>query len=355
MGWRVKGMKKSTAFTVTVFLMVASLSVSAQTYPWHEDFDGGLGSEWENGRDAAHLSAPAPGNRPSPACDGGAISSNTCEDSVSRLLDAGGGDLVYYQENWAFGSCRAFSGIRGTVGYPRADGPTCIAELYIISAAPEGGENNGGGAGAFGAWHTNAGIPGWGGSQDAPGTHAALCSGAPPVPGDLEKDMELGTHHWPGWKLTYVDGARGFANCLGTSNPPCPELAVTGGLREISRPSAGALSKPHSLGGMDNIADQAASGSWFQRWELHPIDGGLMQFASTYDPITDTANGGTGWVTVKDTLGTPIDTRNTGGTAGTASTVYLGFGGFKHMGIVQLWVDSLVTPNPVELKWWTLE
>jgi hypothetical protein len=346
-------MRKLTVWLATMLLMAASLQVSAQTYPWHDNFDSGLGSEWANGRDAAHLTAPAPGNRPSPACDGGAISSNTCEDGVSRLLDAGGGNMVYYSENWAFGSCRALSGIRGTVAYPRSDAPYCVAELFNISATPEGGEANGAGAGVFGAWHANAGIPDWGGTQDAPGTHAALCSGAPPVPGDLEKDLELGTHHWPGWKLTYVDGARGFANCLGTSTPPCPELALTGGLREISRPGAGALSKPHPQGAMDTIADQVATGTWFQRWELDPVRGGLIQFASTYDPDTDTANGGTGWTTIKDILGTDIDTRGSGG--GTASPVYLGFGGFKNFAMANVWVGSAATPVPVELSEWTLE
>jgi hypothetical protein len=152
--------KKAAILTAIVFMMVASLPVWAQTYPWHEDFDGGLGSEWANGRDAAHLTAPAPGNRPSLDCDGGLIDSYTCEDGVSRLLDAGGGNMVYYQENWAFGSCRALSGIRGTVAYPRSDAPYCVAELFNISAPPpEGGEANGAGAGVFGAWHTNAGIP----------------------------------------------------------------------------------------------------------------------------------------------------------------------------------------------------
>jgi hypothetical protein len=51
-------------------------------------------------------------------------------------------------------------------------------------------------------------------------------------------------------------------------------------------------------------------------------------------------------------LGTDINTRGSGGTA---ATVHLGFGGYKHMGIVQLWVGSAATPVPVELSEWTLE
>ncbi len=346
-------MKKLFGFSAVLVLVIAGLPVSAQTYPWHENFDAGLGSEWENGRDAAHLTAPAPGNKPVPECEGGLISSNSCEDGVSRLLDAGGGDLVYYQENWAFGpACRALSGIRGTVGYPRSDGPVAIAELYIISAAPESGEANGAAAGVFGAWHRNQGTPGWGGAQNGEGTHVDACYAAPSTPGHLEGDLELGTHHWPGWKLTYVDGIRTPANCV----TDCPALQTSGGLREISRPGAGALSAPHPQGNKDTIADQVATGSWFQRWEIHPVSGGLMQFASTYDPVTDTANGGAGWVTIKDSTGTPIDTRDTGGGNGTAGTVYLGFGGFKHFGMVQLWVNSdLPPPNPVEIEWWTYE
>jgi hypothetical protein len=343
-------MKKSAILTVIVCIMVASLPISAQTYPWHEDFDGGLGPEWANGRDDPALGAPAPGNKPSPECDGGNISSGACSDGIGRLLDAGGGNLVYYSENHAFVACRGFVGLRGTVPYPRSDAPVAIAELFIISAAPESGEANGAGAGVFGAWHTIQGTAGWaGGGLGDPGN-------CPPQSDTLEKDLELGTHHWPGWKLTYVDGVRGFFNCVATSTPPCPQLALTGGLREISRPSAGALSKPHPMGAMDTLADQVATGTWFMRWELDPVQGGLIQFASTYDRATDTANGGAGWVTIKDLFGMPIDTRGVAnGGIGSTPTVFLGFGGFKHFAMANVWVDTAITPNPVELKWWELE
>ena len=315
--------------------------VSAATYPWHDDFDGGLGPEWVNGRNDPSLGAPAPGNRPA-GCYGGNISSGSCADGVGRLLDAGGGDMVYYSENWAFVSCRGMVGLRGTVPYDRADGPYAIAELFIISAAPEGGESNGGAAGVFGAWHTDPGVPGWG------GPYTGDVADCPSSSSGLEYDMELGTHHWPGWKLTYVDGPPGTLTCGPSSG--CPELQTAGGLREISRPNVGSLSKPHSSGSDDTVANQVATGTWFQRWEL-----GLIQFASSYDPDTDTANGGAGWVTIKDSGGTEIDTRNTGGEAGTAATVYLGFGGFKHFGLANVWVGNSATPVPVELSEWELE
>jgi len=345
-------MRKLTGLAAIALFLVASLPVSGAAI-WSTNFDGGIPAELVNGRDAAHLGAPAPGNRPA-SCAGGAISSNTCEDGVGRLLDAGGGDMVYYSENWAFGSCRGLVGLRGTTAYNRSDGPEAIARHFIIAAAPEGGEAGGAAGGIFGPWHTTQGVAGWGGAQGAAGTHAANCSGLTGASGNgLEEDLELGTHHWPGWKQTYVDGARGFSNCLGTSTPPCPELQGAGGYREVQLPAGGG--PPHAPGASDTIALQSSTGSWWTRGKLGTTDGGLLQWATSYDPGTGVANGGAGWTTIKDSAGADIDTRNTGGTAGSAATVYLGYGGFKTAGLVEIYVGDDSSPIPVELSGWSID
>lgn len=333
-------MRKLTGLAAIALLMVASVSVQAG-YLFSENFDAGLGSAWENGRDASHLTAPAPGNKPEPACSGGSISSNTCEDGVGRLLDAGGGNLVYYSENWAFGSCRGMVGLRGTTAYNRADGPFAITKHFIIAAAPESGEANGAGAGLFGPWHRNQGTAGWGGSQDGEGTHAAACTASPATPGDLESDLELGTHHWPGWKQTWVDGVRTAMNCQGTD---CPQLQNPG-YRDVQLPASG---PPHAQGANDNLADQEGTGSWWTRGELGTTSGGVLQYAESFDPATGVANGGAGWITAKDQSGTDLDTRNAG--HGTAATVYLGWGGFKNFAMSEVYVGDASNDVPVELS-----
>jgi hypothetical protein len=342
-------MRKLTGLAVIALFLVASLPVSGAGI-WSTDFDGGIPAELVNGRDAAHLGAPAPGNRPTPACDAN-VGSNTCEDGVGRLLDAGGGNLVYYSENWAFGSCRGLVGLRGTTAYNRSDGPEAIARHFIIAAAPEGGEANGAAAGIFGPFHRNAGTASWGGAQTGAGNHAAACSAAPATPGSLEADLELGTHHWPGWKQTYVDGSRTSANCLNTSSPPCPELMNAGGYREVQLPAGGVV----HTGAQDTLADQSSTGSWWTRGKLGTVNGGLLQWATSYDPGTGVANGGAGWTTIKDSAGTDIDTRGSGGDAGTAATVYLGYGGFKHAGLAEIYYGDDTSPVPVELSGWSID
>lgn len=334
-------MKKLVGVSLIACLLAMNAGAAGHLGPlFHEDFDAlgqmhgefglDMSSDWIPGLDDPTLT---PGLRPSPDCD---AVSDGCAGGVSRLVDLGGGDWAFWTENWSFGAgaTRSFNGLRGTFPLARADNLTVTFRVFGDKCVPLGGEAFPAANGPFGPYHLNPGVANWHNLSRADGA--------------LERDMELGLTHWSGWQHWFEE-----------NGSPGTDLDTSGGIT-LAGPGDGyravALGRPLACTPPNSDwAAQKADGHYWYRAILGNDTGGTIQTSTDWDPVND-PHGGT-WSTALDNSLNPIDTRGTpaGPTIGSASTVYLGFGAFKHTMIDDIYVSTDSFPVPAELAEFLVE
>ncbi len=286
-----------------------------------------------------------------PACDpamGGTNTDNCTLENHSRLVDLGNGDWAFYHVNWAFSAIplgggqfgnRGSSGILSKASYQRGDNIYCVFQTFGDPAIAPAGEpypltgNN------FGPWMigNTENVQGWGTNLAGPHNNWP------------EKNIELGTSHWIGWKMYLEEGGGGQLDMTG------PELAAipSTGFRKDAIQSA--------MPAGTSYAQQKLNGSFWTKATLGNTTGGKMEYCLDYTFATATCNDAGGWRPFRNTGGGAIDTigdpMNSDGGAGTSTVgggpnVHLGFSSFKHAMYDNITVvnDSAGPPAPNALR-----
>ena len=228
-------------------------------------------------------------------------------DSVTRLVDLGGGDWALYTEGWDIGGpTRRFNGIRSVQSFERGNNLRVTFTMFGNPFIAPQGEPYPKACGPFGPWHlTND----W-------------YSHGEPWHGRMDRTIEVGLTYWPGWKYHWEE-----AGAPGPNDATGPLLRQDNGFRSA------VLNSPVS--NEDNLATQKAQGSVKMRFYVGDTSGGTMEYSLD--------NGVTWLPIIAESDGSVIDTRGdsteatvctpplpSGETVGACTPLYLGLGSLKH-------------------------